>query len=222
MEHSQSNKRLVSWALMYIHVNINRTQTSKENYLLLSSLLVSLLWGPCRVRYSGWALLFAPRTLETHLRICRGAQERFLFSQKRGISRYARGTPGFRRNPPSPSLLQPIIFLERSRNIFFRIHCTEEFHPWKKKNERRRIQQLKNFQLVSHSLRCLQNGRWWFRHRRAFLFEIVAPMRILKTRFESIIFHATSPQRISDTCTWLNRIFLHCWQLHSVLRNFDS
>lgn len=110
--------------------------------------------------------------------------------------------------------------ISSSPNIY--IYILEEFHPWKK-NERRRIQQLKNFQLVSHSMLLCSDVCKTDDDSgvvELFSFEIVAPIADrLKTRFESasIIFRATSSlsQRneryISDKCTWLNRIFLHCW-----------
>lgn len=123
MEQSQSNKKLVS-SLMYIHANINRTQASKENYLLLSSLLVSLLWGLCRVRYSGWALLSTPRALETRLEMRN--EERFL-SFFRGKTHLV-----FLYNSPLDLYFSndrweiSCSFLE---NIF-----SKEFNQWKKKN----------------------------------------------------------------------------------------
>lgn len=127
----------MSCALMYIHANINRTQTSKENYLFLSSLLVSLLWGLCRVKYSGWALLFTPRALETHLET-RGARGTISFAE--GTSKEHLG-----RDLSLPPLLSPIIFLEWSRNILFSEYIyifsknsirgrrtkEEEFNSWK-------------------------------------------------------------------------------------------
>lgn len=90
---------------------------------------------------------------------------------------------------------------------------------------RRRIQQLKNFQLVSHPLLlcsdvCKTMTMIQALDRSFFSFEIVAPIAdILKTRieFESIIFHCDIPSPSNEMnaiyfrCTWLNRIFLHCW-----------
>lgn len=171
---------------MYIHANINRTQASKENYLLLSSLLVSLLWGLCRVRYSGWALLSTPRALETRLEMRN--EERFL-SFFRGKTHLV-----FLYNSPLDYISRTIEekYLVPSSRIYSRRNSI---------SGRRRIQQLKNFQLVSHPLLlcsdvCKTVTMIQALDRSFFSFEIVAPIAdILKTRieFESIIFHCDIP-----------------------------
>ena len=149
MEQSQSNKKLVS-SLMYIHANINRTQASKENYLLLSSLLVSLLWGLCRVRYSGWALLSTPWK---HASRC-GTRNDFF--------------PSFEERHTWFSYIihHSIIFLERSkRNILFlpREYILEgiqsveeeEFNSWK----------TFNLLVTRCYFAAMFAKRWrWFRH----------------------------------------------------------
>lgn len=144
---------------MYIHANINRTQASKENYLLLSSLLVSLLWGLCRVRYSGWALLSTPRALETRLEMRN--EERFL-SFFRGKTHLV-----FLYNSPLDYISRTIEekYLVPSSRIYSRgIQSVEEeeFNSWK----------TFNLLVTRCYFAAMFAKRWrWFRHSiEAFFF----------------------------------------------------
>lgn len=170
---------------MYIHANINRTQASKENYLLLSSLLVSLLWGLCRVRYSGWALLSTPWK---HASRC-GTRNDFFPSFEERHTWFSR------------HIIHHSTYISRTIEEKYLVPSSRIYSRRNSISGRRRIQQLKNFQLVSHPLLlcsdvCKTMTMIQALDRSFFSFEIVAPIAdILKTRieFESIIFHCDIP-----------------------------